>query len=123
MAPLTAEELSVLERTLLPALERHHLRLLAHGLRTLQAIAGRRSGPLPEASAIAAWASRQEVIRNDPAFAQAFLDQMEQLAGTLVRISDAGGLADGPLALDLDDLTRWSLRQADARLAEPPPTP
>jgi hypothetical protein len=35
---IEASELAELEATLLPALERHHLRLLAHGLRTFQAV-------------------------------------------------------------------------------------
>jgi hypothetical protein len=41
---LDPQELNLLDSTLLPSLERHHLRLLAHGLRTLQAAAGRRQG-------------------------------------------------------------------------------
>ena len=36
---IEADELAELESTLLPALERHHLRLLAHGLRTFQTVA------------------------------------------------------------------------------------
>ena len=149
VAPLSPEELHDLESTLLPALERHHLRLLAHGLRTLQAIAGRRDGPLPDRPAIAAWANSQEAIRADPAFIEAFLVQLEQLGATLERISretpggheaparhetpagheaPAGGetmtgggnrASSGPLALALDDLKRWSLRQADQRLETP----
>ncbi|MEB3330983.1 MAG: hypothetical protein VKI83_00610 [Synechococcaceae cyanobacterium] len=127
MAPLTTEELHTLESTLLPARERHHLRLLAHGLRTLQVIAGRRSGPLPDRVAIAAWARSQPVIADDPAFAGAFLEQLDQLGRTLQRISSetaaqgeisAGQVStgSGPLGLGLEDLVGWSLSQADDRL-------
>ena len=56
---LSQAELAELEASLLPALERHHLRLLAHSLRSLQAAAGRRSGPLPERAVLLAWALAQ----------------------------------------------------------------
>jgi hypothetical protein len=53
--PLTTEEVRQLDSTLLPALERHHLRLLAHGLRSLQAAAGRRQGPCPDPDSLRRW--------------------------------------------------------------------
>ena len=121
---LEPEELAELEATLLPALERHHLRLLAHGLRTLQAIAGRRDGACPDPEAIAAWCTGQPLIASDPGFAEAFRSQMASAAAQLEEIAASGGKP--PLQLTLADLARWAVHQADARLspstgAVPPP--
>ncbi|MEA5412809.1 hypothetical protein VB737_13635, partial [Synechococcus sp. BA-120 BA3] len=99
---LSPDELGELEATLLPTLERHHLRLLAHGLRTLQSIAGRRDGALPPEEAVAAWAAAQPVVAADADFEQAFLTQMGHVAVQLAAIATAAGRE--PLALDLADL-------------------
>jgi hypothetical protein len=122
---LSEIELRELESTLLPALERHHLRLLAHGLRTLQAIAGRREGPLPDRWAIEAWAQEQPVIAADADFRVAFVEQLVGAARQLETIAAGQGVQ--PMALDLPDLAHWSTAQADNRLsagtaaAVPPP--
>jgi hypothetical protein len=116
------EDLAELESTLLPSLERHHLRLLAHGLRTLQAIAGRRQGPLPDAAAIATWAERQPAIAGDPGFGSAFRTQLEGLGQQLETVAAAAGRP--PLELEMGDLIAWATCSADGRLrAEPPPPP
>ena len=125
---IEASELAELEATLLPALERHHLRLLAHGLRTFQSVAGRRQGPLPAIDALAVWATSQPQLAGDPGFAATFLDQLaglgEQLESIAVRWDRE------PLALELADLIRWAEQQAQERLelsslradsAAPPP--
>lgn len=111
---LTPEELAGLEATLLPALERHHLRLLAHGLRTLQQIAGRRQGEPPEAELIQRWVLQQQATAGDQAFAAAFSAQLLSAAEQLRTIA---GPSRQPLDLQLDDLERWARRQADSRLA------
>lgn len=112
--PLSAAEIAELDATLLPALERHHLRLLAHGLRTLQAIAARRQGKPPERQAIEAWAGRQPAIAGDGAFSQAFAAQLAAAAEQLTAIAALrGGRA---LDLDLPELIAWARAQADARL-------
>jgi hypothetical protein len=120
---LSPDELQELEATLLPTLERHHLRLLAHGLRTLQAIAGQRAGGLPPEGAVAAWAATQPVIAADAGFAEAFLHQMGHVATQLAAIATASGRE--PLALDLADLVHWATREADRRVrpSAPPPVP
>ncbi|MEB3320878.1 MAG: hypothetical protein VKI63_08070 [Cyanobium sp.] len=115
--PLSADELTQLEATLLPTLERHHLRLLAHGLRTLQEIAGGPAGPTPAATAIAAWAANQAAITGDRSFQSRFTAQLQQLAEQLNTIADARGVE--PLALELDDLCVWARMQADRRLTAP----
>ena len=70
---LSPEELEILEATLLPALERHHLRLLAHGLRTLQSISGGQTSPMPSRQTVHAWAMRQPASAGDAPFADAFM--------------------------------------------------
>jgi hypothetical protein len=117
---LTPEELAGLEATLLPALERHHLRLLAHGLRTLQAIAGRAGGESPDGETIRQWVLRQEATAGDNAFAEAFRIQMLNVADQLRGIA---GPTCQPLDLELDDLERWARHQADCRLAGGPDLP
>ena len=125
---IEASELAELEATLLPALERHHLRLLAHGLRTFQAVAGRRQGLLPASDALAVWANSQPQLAGDPGFAATFLDQLAGLGEQLESI--AGRRGRDPLALELADLISWAEHQAQERLelspfradsAAPPP--
>lgn len=113
-SPLSESELVELEATLLPALERHHLRLLAHSLRSLQVIAGRREGDLPPLAAIEAWVQQQPAIAADPDFATAFANQLHTAGDQLMGIAERRGCS--ALALDLHDLTIWAQAQADARL-------
>jgi hypothetical protein len=115
--PLSPAELSELEATLLPALERHHLRLLAHSLRTLQQIAGRQGGPIPAATVLEAWIAAQPAAAAEPQFQQAFLDQLLSAADQLQAI--AAPLERSPLALTLSDLIAWTDVQARARLSRP----
>lgn len=113
-SPLSEAELAQLESTLLPALERHHLRLLAHGLRTLQTIAGRSEGPPPELGVIETWALAQPAIAGDAGFAQAFASQLQSAGEQLSAIGASSGRS--ALAVGLDDLISWAKAQADARL-------
>ena len=110
---LTPAELGELESTLLPALERHHLRLLAHALRTLQAIASRRDGPAPDPASIDAWLLGQPQLASDGAFASAFAAQLGSAARQLEAIATPSRQA---LDLDLDDLIGWATRRADDRI-------
>ncbi len=124
---ISESELRELESTLLPALERHHLRLLAHGLRTLQAVAqapgaGLTDSGLPDRAALDRWAGGQPALAGDPAFRDAFIDQLLGVGVQLERIA-AGR---GPLDLDLADLMLWARSEADRRVrgittASPPP--
>ena len=102
-SPLTTAELAELEATLLPALERHHLRLLAHSLRSLQAIAAQQpAGALPGHDAICAWASQQTALADAPCFQAVLVKQLEAAGGQLQQLAAALGRA--PLALELGDL-------------------
>ncbi len=117
---LSPTELAELDGSLLPALERHHLRLLAHGLRTLQQIAGRRQGPPPSHEAIEAWILAQPQIATDSAgadtaFAAAFATQLGAAARQLEGMAQA---PDRALNLSLEDLIAWAQREADARVAK-----
>ncbi len=114
---LSPEELTILESSLLPALERHHLRLLAHGLRTLQQIAGRRDGDPPDAAAIRAWAMEQPPVADDPSFAAAFCEQLGNTGRQIEAIARTAGRP--PLALELEELVSWAQARADARLSSP----
>lgn len=132
-SPLTLAELAELEATLLPALERHHLRLLAHGLRTLQAIARSTGGaaasggaalpppPLPDQTGIGAWVRQQPPIADDAAFQAALVEQLVATGRQLAHIAEE--LDREPLALDLADLSAWATRQADRRLAQADASP
>ncbi|MFM7675545.1 MAG: hypothetical protein ACKO5F_08140 [Synechococcus sp.] len=119
--PLRPEELAEIESCLLPALERHHLRLLAHGLRTFQQIAGGPHGPVPSAEALDGWAASQPLLAADPPFARSFLEQLRRLGGTLEALAREQGVE--PLALQLADLSAWARRQAEERLAAESPEP
>jgi hypothetical protein len=111
---LTPEDLELLEGSLLPAVERHFLRLLAHGLRTFQVIAAASPDPaqLPD---------RQAPLAHDPAFQEAFLEQLTRLVDPLQEIASRHG--QSVLSLELSQLVQWATEQADARLNAPVPPP
>lgn len=110
--PLTPAELAALDAALLPSRERHQLRLLAHGLRTLQQIAGRRAGPPPELAAIQAWAHQQPSIGDDETFVSAFSIQLQVAGQQLSQL--AGDRPGGALALELSELINAAQRQSPA---------
>ena len=110
--PLTPAELTALDAALLPSRERHQLRLLAHGLRTLQQIAGRRAGPPPELAAIQAWAHQQPSIGDDETFVSAFSIQLQVAGQQLSQL--AGDRPGGALALELSELINAAQRQSPA---------
>ena len=102
-SPLSAAELAELEATLLPALERHHLRLLAHSLRSLQAIAAHQpAGALPGHDAMRAWASQQPALADAPCFQAVLVEQLEAAGRQLQQLATT--LNRAPLALELGDL-------------------
>lgn len=87
--PLSASDAERLASARLGAGERHQLNLLAHSLRTLQAIAGRRHGPPPDSGAIVAWAQQQPLLAEDPHFRAAFCRQLLSSADLLSQIAGA----------------------------------
>jgi hypothetical protein len=84
-------------------LERHHLRLLAHSLRSLQAIAAHQpAGALPDHDAMRAWASQQPALADAPCFQAVLVEQLEAAGRQLQQLATT--LGQSPLALELDDL-------------------
>ena len=118
--PLSAAEVNQLDGTLLPALERHHLRLLAHSLRTLQQIQQHSADlQIPTTAAIEQWLLQQPSLEQEPLFAQHLAQQLAGAGQQLEQLALEHGLA--PLQLGLDQLIAWAQRQADQRLARTPP--
>jgi hypothetical protein len=113
---LTPNDQALLEATLLPALERHFLSLLVHGLRTFQAIAVSADLPeqLPDRLHIETWVARQPPLAEDPGFQEAFVEQLCRLREPLRTIALRDGLS--PLDLRVEALVAWAREQADARL-------
>ena len=112
---LSEHDLQELESTLLPALERHHLRLLAHSLRCLQQAAGA-SDQLPAHEGLMAWAQEQPNLAVDPTFIPVLVEQLGKAALQLQAIG--AELGKPALHLEIADLVRWGQRQADQRLAD-----
>ena len=122
--PLSQADVQQLESTLLPALERHHLRVLAHALRTLQQVQqSHQAGAdqcLPGQDAIAQWLQKQPGLDDDTGFVQQLAQQLGRAGRQLEQLASLHGLP--PLALELDQLMAWAQQQADQRLISPPPT-
>ncbi|MFN6339152.1 MAG: hypothetical protein ACK41W_10580 [Cyanobacteriota bacterium] len=120
---LSPEDLEEVEASCLPVLERHDLRLLAHGLRTFQAIAATTEAPqrMPDLAQMERWAANQPAMADDPAFRAAFLDQLSRLVDPLERI--AAAFQRSPLTLQIPQLVAWAKERADARLSPPGPPP
>jgi hypothetical protein len=118
---LSPDDLDWIEGLTLPAREGHQLRLLAHGLRTLQTIAARRQGPTPARGAIEAWVLGQPQIAEDPSFVQAFVRELVGLGAQLDRLAKNRSMT--PLNLELADLLAWieDHRSPSPNLAEPDP--
>ena len=115
-APLSLDDLARLDATLLPALERHHLRLLAHALRTLQQV--HRQTTLPEPAAIEQWLLARPDLSLEPTFSRDLAQQLSHAGRQLEAMAQPLGKA--PLELDLDALITWAGHQADARLTAAP---
>lgn len=127
--PLSIHELSQLEATLLPALERHHLRLLAHALRTLQQVQQQQvqwcstdtHTHLPAQAAIETWLLAQPGLSDAPDFGRQLAEQLSRAGDQLEAVAQQRGVA--PLELELEALITWARQQADQRLASAPPAP
>ena len=114
--PLTREDAERIEATLLPTLDRHHLRLQAHCLATLKSIAAPRSeGPLPSVEQIQAWCREQPALRDDAVFQDELLKQFQVISDQLNSLADACG--HPPLDLTLDALIANAEAESRRRLA------
>ena len=92
-----------IDSTLLPQLDRHHLRLLSHCLDSFQTMAIPGStGAIPDEDQRRLWCQQQPVVADDPAFLDTLLLQLNAAADQLDQL--AVELGKPPLALTLDDL-------------------
>ena len=99
-----------IDATLLPQLDRHHLRVLSHCLDSFQAMAApETTGAIPGEEQRRRWCKQQPVVADDPAFLDTLLLQLNAAANQLDQL--ALELGKPPLALTLDDL----IRSAEAR--------
>jgi hypothetical protein len=115
--PLSRDDAEQIEATLLPNLDRHHLRLLAHCLRSFQAIADpRRSGPLPDRGTIEQWLLEQPQLADEPQFRDLLLSQFLGAAEQLKGFAKQRDLS--PLELNLGALIEASITASKARLEE-----
>ncbi len=120
---LTPDDEVLLRTSVLPALDRHFLSLLLHGLRTFQAIAARAEAPrdLPDRASLVAWVAEQPPLEGDPGFQEAFVDQLCHLRDPLRTLAARHGVS--PLDLGGEALLAWVQEQVDARLSRPVASP
>jgi hypothetical protein len=113
--PLSRSDAEQIEATLLPNLDRHHLRLLAHCLRSFQAIADpRQSGPLPNRGALEQWLSAQPQLVDEPQFRDLLLHQLLAAAQQLEDLARQRNLS--PLELNLGELIEASTTACKASI-------
>ena len=99
---IDAETIARIDATLLPQLDRHHLRLLAHCLASFRTMATDLNGALPNASLRQQWCEQQPVVADDPQFLILLLNQLNNAADQLEEMAD--DCSKAPLELSLDDL-------------------
>ena len=99
---INEETIQKIDATLLPQLDRHHLRLLAHCLDSFRSMAGSTSRELPDAARRRIWCENQQVVAADPAFVETLLNQLASAAEQLEDLAREVGKQ--PLDLSLDDL-------------------
>jgi hypothetical protein len=118
---LSVDDLRWIESLSLAPKEDHQLRLLAHGLRTLQTIASRSHGESPSSATIQSWVLAQPMIAEDPGFTQAFVRELVGLGALFERLATNRSIT--PLSLELADLLIWieAHRSPSPNLAEPDP--
>ena len=99
---IDAETIARIDATLLPQLDRHHLRLLAHCLASFREMSPDLQGALPNACLRRQWCEQQPVVADDPQFLILLLNQLNNAADQLEAVAD--NCSKAPLQLSLDDL-------------------
>lgn len=116
--PLTREMVERIDATLLPTLDRHHLRLLAHCLGSFQQMAtAGASRAIPSRDQQEQWCLKHPLLRDDPQFGTLLLNQFEAAAYQLETLAERLNLA--PLDLTLDHLIDEAVASAHRRLSSP----
>ena len=112
--PLTRVMVEQIDATLLPTLERHHLRLLAHCLASFQEIASPSTqGAFPSLAAQEQWCQHHPLLRDDPQFGALLLQQFQAASRQLQTLADTLGIT--PLELTLEQLIEAAMQAAKAR--------
>ena len=99
---IDADTIARIDATLLPQLDRHHLRLLAHCLASFREMSADVDGALPDAAVRRQWCEQQPVVADDPQFLILLLNQLNNAADQLEEMAD--DCSKAPLELSLDDL-------------------
>ena len=97
-----SEVVARIDATLLPQLDRHHLRLLVHCLDSFREMEPGEAGSLPDAASRRRWCEQQPIVAEDPAFLRSLMLQLNGAAAQLQDLADS--LSKPPLELSLDDL-------------------
>ena len=109
---IDAETIARIDATLLPQLDRHHLRLLAHCLASFREMSPDLDGALPNTSLRRQWCEQQPVVADDPQFLILLLNQLNNAADQLEAVAD--NCSKAPLQLSLDDLIAAAERRCRA---------
>ena len=96
------EAIARIDATLLPQMDRHHLRLLAHCLDSFQVMDQGEEGQLPDAASRRRWCEQQPIVAEDPNFLRSLMLQLNRAAEQLQALAES--LNKAPLQLNLDDL-------------------
>ena len=116
--PLTRAMVEQIDATLLPTLERHHLRLLAHCLASFQEIASPSTqGAFPSRAAQEQWCQHQPLLQDDPQFGALLLKQFEAASDQLETLSQRLGIT--PLELTMEQLISAAVEAAKERHSKP----
>ena len=99
---INADAIARIDSTLLPQLDRHHLRLLFHCLDSFLDMGPNSGKRLPDSTLRREWCERQPGVAGDPSFVEELLRQFDAAAEQLEDLADRRNKP--PLELTLDDL-------------------
>ena len=115
-SPLDRPQIERIDATLLPAVDRHLLRLQAHCLATFQQIAmPLKQGPLPTRDRWQDWCDDQPQLASDEEFREQLMMQFTVIASQLEELANQLELT--PLELKLNDLINNAETNSRQRLS------
>ena len=108
---LSPEVIQKIEATTLPNLDKHHLRLLAYSLVSLQSMSNNDSNKtgFPEKSTRLKWCANHQRLRNEQSFIPLFLEQLEVAEQFLEKVAKHYQI--NPLEITVDDLIAFRMGQ------------
>ena len=114
-SPISLQDIEKIASTHLSAVEKHHLRLLAHCLACFQEMQKERSiQSLPTENIRLEWLHQQQKFAKDEGFIHLLNEQFSSAANQLSQISQTLNIP--PLELTLDDLIQFSLESSNVQL-------